>query len=383
MTAANHFSCEVIKKHATLPARVTKISTPHGDFLTPVFMPVGTRAYVNHMSPQDLEATQSQIILGGNTYHMLCSPGLDTIQHLGGMHAFMDWKKPMLTDSGGFQVFSLSRQGKLCKITEEGAHFKHPTTGSPITMTPESSLHAQKIIGADIVMAFDQCTPDGIEEAATREIMERTHRWLLQSREYHEKFPNSAYGLKQAFFGIIQGAGYESLRHESKEFILSVDPDGVAIGGESIGFNMEKTKEILSWIIPDLPTYKPRYTMGVGLNPQDLIDVVACGADMFDCVAPTRNARHGSLYCGEIVEKDGWIAFEGEGKIAIKRSVYAKEEKPLMDGCDCTTCQRYTRGYMHYLLKTNSLMYSNLACIHNIRVMQKVCEAMRDSIMAS
>jgi len=382
MTTTNHFLCTVIQKHKSLPARVTKVSTPHGDFLTPAFMPVGTRACVNHLSPQDLVATKSQIILGGNTYHMLCAPGLEIIEKVGGMHTFMNWQKPMLTDSGGFQVFSLSKDGELCVIDEEGAHFKHPYSGKIIHMTPEMSLHAQKIIGADIIMAFDQCTPDNVDEQEARHIMQRTHRWLSQSREYHAKNPHSAYGFRQAFFGIIQGATFKTLRRESMEYIVSIDPDGIAIGGETVGFDMQKTQEILSWLIPDLPDNKPRYTMGVGLSPQDLIDVVAAGVDMFDCVAPTRNARHGSLYCGTLVYKNDWVAFEGEGKISIKRSIFANDEKPIMEDCDCLTCENYSRSYMHYLFKANSPLYSNLACLHNVRVMQKVCEAMRDCIMA-
>jgi queuine tRNA-ribosyltransferase len=379
----NTFLCELIKKHKRLPARITRVTTPHGEFITPVFMPVGTRACVNHMSPKDLQDSKSQIILGGNTYHMLCAPGLEVIQANGGMHQFMNWHQPMLTDSGGFQVFSLSKEGKLCTIDEEGAHFQHPYSGKTIHMTPEMSLHAQKIIGADIIMAFDQCTPDTVGEDEARHIMQRTHRWLLQSREFQDKFPNSVYGLRQAFFGIIQGASFKNLRHESKEFILSIDPDGIAIGGETIGFDMQKTPEILSWLIPDLPDNKPRYTMGVGLMPQDLIDVVQEGIDMFDCVAPTRNARHGSLYSGEIVKKGDWLAVEGETKISIKRSIYANDDRPIMENCDCTTCEQYSRSYMHYLFKANSPLYSNLACNHNVRVMQRVCEVMRECIEES
>lgn len=379
----NAFSSRLIKQHTHLPARIMHVSTPHGDFVTPTFMPVATRAFVNHMSPQDVKDTQSQIILGGNTYHMLCSPGLEIIEEAGGMHPFMNWHGPMLTDSGGFQIFSLSKEGKLCTINEQGARFKHPTTGAFMHMTPEASLYAQRIIGADIVMAFDQCTPDTVSFDEARTIMERTHRWLAQSREFHAKNPQSAYGLRQAFFGIIQGASFQSLREESMETIIGLDPDGIAIGGETIGFDMEKTREILSWLVPHLPTHKPRYTMGVGLTPQDLIDVVKAGVDMFDCVAPTRNARHGSLYCGEMVKKDGWISFEGEGKIAIKRSLYAHDQRPIMENCDCTTCAQYSRSYLHFLFKTNATVYSNLACNHNVRVMQKVCEMMRGCIEES
>lgn len=381
----NVFKTELIKQHPTNQARVTKITTPHGEIFTPAFMPVGTRAFVNHMTPTDLANTGSQIILGGNTYHMLCSPGMDIIQSLGGMHTLMSWKKPMLTDSGGFQVFSLSKNGKICKIDDKGAHFKHPVTGQVIHLTPETSIEAQKIIGADIIMVFDECTPENGGREAALAAMERTHRWLLQSKEIHERQPNSAYGYKQALFGIIQGGSFRDLREQSTECILAADLDGIAIGGEVIGFDMQKTVEVISWVRPQLPENKTRYTMGVGLNPQDLIDVVAEGIDIFDCVAPTRNARHGSLYSGKIVNKNDWLAFESEedrGRILIKKSIYAKDDSPIMEDCSCYTCQNFSKGYLHFLFKQQSIAYGNFACIHNIHVMQEVCKKMRDLILS-
>lgn len=380
----NIFKTELIKQHPTLPARVTQITTPHGDILTPAFMPVGTRAYVNCMTPTDLIHTQSQIILGGNTYHMLCAPGLEIIEHAGGMHRFMGWHGPMLTDSGGFQVFSLSKNGKICKIDEQGAHFKHPVTGQVIHLTPQTSIHAQKIIGADIMMAFDECTPENGGRVAAVQAMERTHRWLYESIEAHQKHPQSMYGHPQALFGIIQGGSFRDLREQSTQVILAADLAGIAIGGEVIGFDMQKTAEVIQWIRPLLPENKTRYTMGVGLNPQDLIDVVAQGMDIFDCVAPTRNARHGSLYCGTIVEENHWLRFVGEddkGKILIKKSIYARDNRPIMKDCRCYTCQHHTRAYLHFLFKTQSLAYNNLACIHNIHVMQDVCLRMRALIL--
>lgn len=359
------------------------MDTPHGSFSTPAFMPVGTRAFLNYLTPSDLTATGSEIILGGNTYHMLLSPGLETIQALGGMHKMMNWPHPMLTDSGGYQVFSLSKEAKLCKITEEGARFKHPTNGKVIMMTPESSLEAQKVIGADIIMAFDQCTPDKIDKSLVNQAMQRTHRWLRQSKAYHDKHPHSVYGKAQALFGIIQGSNFRDLREESARFVCDLDLDGIAIGGETIGYDMKKTVEIIDWVSPFLPKEKLRYTMGVGLSPQDLIDVVAQGIDIFDCVAPTRNARHGSLYHGHFIETDDWLYFEnGEesGRIQIKKSQYAKDDRPILDDCDCYTCQHHSRGYLHYLFKTKSLAFSHLASIHNIHVMQKACLKMRSLI---
>lgn len=380
----NIFQTEVLKQHPHTNARVTRITTPHGEIMTPAFMPVGTRAFVNVMSPDDLIKTGSQIILGGNTYHMLCSPGMEVMAAVGGMHKFMNWQGPMLTDSGGFQVFSLSKNKKICRIDEDGAHFQHPNTGKLIHLTPESSLETQKIIGADIIMAFDQCTPDTDDKELVLQAMHRTHRWLLQSKEYHEKNPNSLYGYRQALFGIIQGAYFRELREESARAIVAADLDGIAIGGETVGFDMKKTEEIIDWVRPLLPENKTRYTMGVGLHPQDLIDVVAKGIDIFDCVGPTRNARHGSLYSGKIVEKNNWLAFESEhdrGRLLIKRGIYAKDNDPIMKDCKCYTCQNYSRAYLHFLIKERSMFYSNLACIHNVHVMQEVCTKMRECIL--
>lgn len=381
---ANAFHSQVIKQHPRSHARVTKISTPHGELTTPAFMPVGTRAAVNCMSADQLDASGSQIILGGNTYHMLVSPGMEIIKAAGGMHKFMAWDKPMLTDSGGFQVFSLSQNAKICTIDQHGAHFKHPMTGKVVHLTPQSSIETQKIIGADIIMAFDECTPEQGGRDAALAAMERTQRWLVESKEAHDKQPHSEYGFKQALFGIIQGGSFRDLREQCAAQVVSMDLDGIAVGGECIGFDMPKTCEIIDWVRPLLPENKARYTMGVGLNPQDLIDVVKGGIDIFDCVAPTRNARHGSLYHGFAVKKDDWVTFESEedkGRIIIKKSIYATDDRPLLEGCDCYTCQNHSRAYLHFLFKQSQALYSTLACIHNIRVMHKTCEVMRETIL--
>jgi len=384
MTTA--FSVQHIQKHKTNHARVTCINTPHGKVLTPAFMPVGTRAAVNCATPEELKDAGSQIILGGNTYHMLCTPGMELIQKAGGMHPFMGWDAPMLTDSGGFQVFSLSKNSQICQIDEEGAHFQHPETQQTIHLNAESSLQAQKIIGADIIMAFDQCTPDTQDKVLAVKAMERTHRWLERSQNYHLRFPLSAYGYPQALFGIIQGGLFQDLREKSAEYIIKSDLDGIAIGGETVGFNMPKTVEIIRWVRPFLPENKTRYTMGVGLNPQDLIDVVAEGIDIFDCVAPTRNARHGSLYCGNIVKTHDWLQFEpvgDNGKISIKKQIYASDKKPIMENCLCYTCKNHSRAYLHDLFKQKSAAYTTLACIHNLYVMHEVCRVMREQILLS
>lgn len=378
----NTYQSKRLHQHAHTHARILSVNTPHGEFTTPCFMPVGTRAFVNLMTPDDLMATHSQIILGGNTYHMLVKPGMEILQAAGGMHQFMGWHKPMLTDSGGFQVFSLSHKTDICTITEDGAHFKHPVTGKIIQLNSKTSIEAQKSIGADIIMAFDQCTPDNATEQEAQQIMTRTHRWLLESKEIHQKNTHSFYGLKQALFGIIQGGVYQHLREQSAQFMVDADLDGIAIGGESIGFNMAKTEDIIQWVRPYLPDHKIRYAMGVGLHPQDLIDVVKLGVDIFDCVGPTRNARHGCLYHGFAEQKENWVVFndcgETKGQINIKKSIYAKDGNPLLKNCDCHTCKNYSRAYLHYLFKTQSPAYYNLACIHNVRVMQKTCDVMRE-----
>lgn len=378
----NHsFSSQLLHRHRKTLARVMQVHTPHGLFLTPTFMPVGTRAGVNNMTPAELKAAGSQIILGGNTYHMLCAPGMDIIEKAGGMHAFMGWNGPMLTDSGGFQVFSLGSD--RCSIDDQGAHFKLPQSETVIHMTPTLSLETQKIIGADIIMAFDQCTPESASHAQAAYIMQRTHRWLLESLAYQRQYPLSRYGYPQALFGIIQGGVYSDLRRESAAFVVSQPLDGIAIGGETIGFNMPATVQVIQWIRSALPENKLRYTMGVGMSPQDLLDVVAEGIDIFDCVAPTRNARHGALYCGQLVPQGSWLRFESEheqGRIQIKKKCYAGDPLPIMPGCGCATCGQYSRAYLHQLFKQKYNLFTALASIHNIHVLQQICGRMRELI---
>lgn len=378
------FSCEVLHKHPNNQARVTRVNTAHGPFITPVFMPVGTRAGVNNMTPSELQSAGSQIILGGNTYHMLCAPGMDVIEKAGGMHRFMGWHGPMLTDSGGFQVYSLSKNQELCTIDEYGARFTLPGSQRIIHMTPEMSLETQKIIGADIIMAFDQCTPDTCSKDEVAHIMARTHRWLKQSMTYHQQHPNSRYGYSQALFGIIQGGVHEDLRKESADFVTSMRTDGVAIGGETIGFDMRTTVEVIGWVRQYLPEQKPRYTMGVGMSPQDLLDVVAQGVDMFDCVAPTRNARHGALYCGKLVQEGDWLRFVSDyehERIQIKKACFASDLSPIMAQCGCYTCTHYTRSCLYHLFKQKTNLFTALASIHNIHVLHDVCDKMRQCII--
>lgn len=378
------FQSEVLKTYQHNHARVIRVTTPHGQFIGPVFMPVGTRAGVNNMTPDELKNANSQIILGGNTYHMLCAPGMEIIEAAGGMHPFMGWHGPMLTDSGGFQVFSLSKNKKICQIDEEGAHFTLPNSERLIHMTPEMSLATQKTIGADIIMAFDECTPDNASRDEVQKIMARTHRWLKQSIAYHQEFPTSTYGLQQALFGIVQGGIYQDLRKECADFVSSMPLDGIAIGGETIGFHMQTTVEIIEWVRALLPPEKPRYTMGVGMSPQDLLDVVAQGIDMFDCVAPTRNARHGALYSGMIVRDGHWLRFESEyenHRLQIKKACHANDFAPIMASCECYTCKNHSRAYLHNLFKQKSNLFTALASIHNIHVMHDTCTQMRNLIL--
>ncbi len=383
------YQSQLIASHRYTKARVVEVNTAHGKFTTPCFMPVATRAVFNNMDPLDAKIAGSEIVLGGNTYHMLVSPGMDVIRNNGGMHHFMNWHGPMLTDSGGFQVFSLAKTNpKNCKIDDHGVKITHPETKQIILMSPESSITTQKTIGADIIMAFDQCTPDDADKAQTAKIMQRTHSWLERSIQQHLSSPTSDYGYQQALFGIIQGGVYQDLRLESADFVINSNLDGIAIGGESIGFDMDKTQEIMQWLEPILPKDKIRYTMGVGLNPQNLIDVVKTGVDIFDCVAPTRNARHGALYAGKLVkdQENNWLKFIGtendEARILIKKQIYKNDTKPIMEDCKCYTCQNYTRSYLHFLFKTNQFAYTRLACIHNVAVMDMVCKAMRELIIA-
>ncbi len=379
----NSFSSTLICKHSDTQARIMRVETPHGAFLTPTFMPVGTRAGVNNMTPLELRDAGSQIILGGNTYHMLCAPGMDVIERAGGMHPFMGWHGPMLTDSGGFQVFSLSKHQQLCRVDEDGVQFQLPNSERLIRMTPTLSLETQKIIGADIIMAFDQCTPNDSSHDEAARIMARTHRWLKESVQFQQDNPTSRYGLTQALFGIVQGGIYPDLRRESADFVSSLQTDGLAIGGETVGFDMPATVEVVRWVRSFLPEQKPRYTMGVGMSPQDLLDVVAEGVDMFDCVAPTRNARHGALYCGQVVPHGSWLRFDSQyenGRLQIKKSCFAKDELPIMPGCDCYTCRHVSRAYLHQLFKEKANLFTALASIHNIHVLHRVCDNMRELI---
>jgi len=377
-----------LHKDTKTNARLGIISTDHGTIETPIFMPVGTQATVKSLSPDEIKQIGSQIILA-NTYHLHLRPQEDLIDRFGGLHKFMKWDGPMLTDSGGFQVFSLgkgfneegSEHESLAMIDEEGVNFKSHIDGSNHRFTPEIAIDIQHKLGADIIMAFDECTPDTATEVYAKEALERTHRWAKQSLDAHNKETNR-HGYRQYIFGIIQGAKHKDLRIESTKEICSLGFDGIAIGGESIGYNMEATNEILSWVMPLIPSDKPRYTMGVGYHPLDLFTVVAHGVDMFDCVAPTRIARNGALYVRPKTYNALKDSLESNAplRINIRNARFKDDTGPIDPECDCQTCTTFTRAYVHHLFDANELLAFRLATIHNLRFFLKQMEDIREAI---
>ncbi len=364
-----------------------KISTRHGTIETPVFMPVGTKATVKALSPDDVKGIGAQIILA-NTYHLFLRPGPELLDKFGGIGQFMKWNGPILTDSGGFQVQSLSKMVNrqstnfnyqinnqdlsLAKITEDGVEFKSFIDGSSHFFTPEKAIEIQEQLGADIIMAFDECTPN-TNESYTRQAMERTHRWLVRCKKRWQVLENSKFKIQnskspQALFGIIQGGRFKKLRRESAKFVVDQNLPGIAIGGESIGSDAEQTAETISWVLDIIPKDKPIYAMGVGVRPSDLISVFRAGADMCDCVAPTKLARSGLLYDPR----------EKTERINIAKAIFAKDKRPIDDDCDCYTCNGgFSRGYLHHLFKSKELLYYRLGSIHNLRVMVRTVEEYR------
>jgi queuine tRNA-ribosyltransferase len=351
-------------------------------------MAVGTQASVKALDQHDVTALNAPIILG-NTYHLYLRPGTQRLETLGGLHHFMGWSKPILTDSGGFQVLSLGKAG-FVKVTEDGVEFRSHLDGSTHFFSPEKAMQIQRSIGADIVMAFDHCTGDTVTEAEATAALARTERWLEQCVvEIERTRGTTPYGHTQTLFGIVQGARVRALRERAARHVSQLPVAGVAIGGETIGYNMEATVEVMSWIEPLLPKEKPRYAMGLGLNPQDIIDAVWSGFDMFDCVAPTRLARNGSIYVGEFawpLDADRpTIVSPGHPKarISIGARMFALDTQPLQPGCDCWTCSHgYTRAYLHHLFKTKELAYYRLASIHNVRFFLRLCEDIRTGILS-
>ena len=336
-------------------ARRGTVHLAHGDVQTPAFMPVGTYGTVKAMSPLELEEIDAHIVLG-NTFHLWLRPGLDVIAAHGGLHKFMGWDKPILTDSGGFQVFSL---GAMRKISEEGVKFQSPINGDTCFLTPEESMRIQKVLNSDIVMIFDECTPFPATQKEASDSMQLSLRWAKRSKDAHAGNPN-------ALFGIIQGGMFEDLRDVSLAGLVDIDFDGFAIGGLSVGEPKEDMLRILAHTAPKMPQNKPRYLMGVG-TPEDLVDAVSQGIDMFDCVMPTRNARN------------GWL-FTQYGDIKIKNAGYKHDLKPLDSDCTCYTCQNFTRAYLHHLHKVGEILGARLNTIHNLHYYQVLMQGMRSAI---
>jgi queuine tRNA-ribosyltransferase len=350
-SAIETFGFEVVHRDATTEARLGRLSTPHGEVETPVFMPVGTQGTVKAMTAESLEALGARIILG-NTYHLMLRPGAETVAALGGLHGFAGWRRALLTDSGGYQVFSLT---KLRRLDEEGVEFRSHVDGSRHMLGPERAMQIQSRLGADIVMALDECPPFPIDEAGARRSMELTLRWAARSSvsfaEEAERRVDAGLA-RQALFGIVQGSTYDALRLECAARLEEIGFAGYAIGGLSVGESKEDMYRVTELVAPRLPSDRPRYLMGVG-TPEDLVESVARGVDMFDCVLPTRNARNGHL-------------FTSRGVLRIKNSRYARDERPLDPACECPTCARHTRAYLRHLYATGEILFSILATAHNL-----------------
>jgi queuine tRNA-ribosyltransferase len=336
-------------------ARRGQLHLAHGTVQTPAFMPVGTYGTVKAMSPAELTEIGFEMVLS-NTYHLSLRPGLEVIEAHGGLHRFMGWDKPIITDSGGFQVFSL---GALRKITEEGVRFASPLNGDRIFISPEESMRIQRVLNSDIVMIFDECTPYPATEQQAADSMRMSLRWAARSKAAHGDNPN-------ALYGIVQGGMYEALRDESTRELTAMEFDGYAIGGLSVGEPKEDMMRILAHTAPQLPPRKPRYLMGVG-TPKDLVAAVAQGIDQFDCVLPTRNARHG-------------ILFTRRGEIRIRNARWKTDTRPIDDGCTCTACQNFSRAYVHHLIRANEILGARLATIHNLHYYHGLMAQMRQAI---
>ena len=350
------FKYELIKKDTQSRARLGKITTPHGEIETPVFMPVGTQATVKTMTPDELRSINATIILS-NTYHLYLRPGHELVKEAGGLHSFMNWDRAILTDSGGFQVFSL---GDLREIEEKGVTFKSHLDGSTHFISPEIAMEIENALGADIIMAFDECAPYPCDYDYAKASQEMTTRWAKRCKDAHQNTE------KQALFGIVQGNMYKDLREKSAKDLVDLDFPGYAIGGLSVGEPAEMMYEMLDFTVPFLPENKPRYNMGVG-SPDYLIESVYRGIDMCDCVLPTRIARNGT-------------AMTTYGKVVVRNAEYAHDYSSLDPECDCYTCKNFTRAYIRHLVKAGEILGARLITIHNLRFLIKLMENIRESI---
>ena len=340
--------------HRDGEARRGELELAHGRVQTPAFMPVGTYGTVKAMSPQELEALGAEIVLG-NTFHLWLRPGLDVVGRHGGLHRFMGWSRPILTDSGGFQVFSL---GALRKLSEEGVQFASPINGDRLMLTPEESMRIQVALDSDVAMAFDECTAYPASESTAADSMRLSMRWARRSKD--------AWRGRNALFGIVQGGMYESLREESLDRLKDIGFDGYAVGGLSVGEPAEERDRIVAHLVPRMPPERPRYLMGMG-TPEDLIGAVAAGIDMFDCVLPTRNARN------------GWL-FTRYGDVKIRNARYREDTAPLDERCACYACRHFTRAYLYHLQKANEILGARLNTLHNLHYYQELMRELRGAI---
>jgi len=348
---------QLLHRSSECPARCGRVTTLHGVFDTPVFMPVGTLGTVKAVTPENLLDLGAQIILG-NTYHLFIRPGHELIRKFGGLHGFMHWDRPILTDSGGFQIFSLQ---ELSQITEKGAEFRSHLDGSKLFLSPEKAVHVQEALGSDIMMVLDECVGYGHDRDYTARSLEMTTRWAKRCRESYPVGSGD-----QLMFGIVQGGFHKDLREISLEQLSEIPFEGYAIGGLSVGEPIPDMYDILQHIGPKLPENKPRYLMGVG-TPLDILEGIANGVDMFDCVLPTRNARNGTL-------------FTSQGKVNIKRAQYREDDSPLDPNCDCYTCRTFSKSYLRHLYAAKELLSYQLNSIHNLRFFLKLTEEAREAI---
>ncbi|HAD04063.1 MAG: tRNA guanosine(34) transglycosylase Tgt [Desulfuromonadales bacterium GWD2_61_12] len=347
---------ELLQQDGASPARRGRLRTRRGDIETPAFMPVGTRGTVKAMSVEGLEEVGAQIILA-NTYHLLLRPGHELVGRRGGLHRFMHWDRPILTDSGGFQVFSL---GELRRISEEGVRFQSHIDGASHFLSPEVAMQVQETLGADILMAFDECIPYPATRDYAATATARSGRWARRSKAARTP------GDDAALFGIVQGGMYEDLRRRSTEELLDIGFDGYALGGLSVGESAEVMYQVMDWTLPLLPAGQPRYVMGVG-TPENLVEAVSRGADMFDCVMPTRNARNGLL-------------FTTFGKVSIKQARYAEDDGPLDPACSCRVCRNYSRAYLRHLYQSGEILSSMLNTHHNLHYYLTLMQGMRTAL---
>lgn len=413
---SNAFSFKVTHNDVNSKARTGIVTTPHGDIQTPAFVPVGTQATVKSLTPAELEDLDVELFFV-NTYHVFLRPGMEVIKKAGGLHSFMGVNSPIITDSGGFQVFSLGRkkyttrtkksqkdlksekgehhtqETLISKIDEDGVTFQSHWDGSLHTFSPEVSMQAQWDLGSDIHIAFDECPPFPCDYAHAQQAMERTHRWAVRSLEEHKRVRSSQLAVRsrtqsnkktsanyemptanyQALYGVVQGSVFEDLRIKSADFISAMDFDGIAIGGVAVGEGKNEMRQVCDWVVPRLPDAKPRHLLGVG-EIDDIFEIVERGVDTFDCVQPTRLARMGRLFSRQFAVGSGQFDFD------ITRKEYAQDMNPIDDQCDCYVCQNFTRAYLHHLFRVKELLAYRLATLHNIKFLQNLINKIRFNI---